>query len=68
MAVNNPLLLQLATTISNKKDIKWVELWANLEKTIKPNKAAYDRFTDYIPPYKNLGAIFIQAYRRHVSQ
>jgi hypothetical protein len=66
MAVNNPLLLLLASTISNGKDVKWAELWSNLEKSVKPNKAAYDRFTDYIPPYKNLGAIFIQAYRKQI--
>jgi hypothetical protein len=46
--------------------VKWAELWSNLEKSVKPNKAAYDRFTDYIPPYKNLGAIFIQAYRKQM--
>ncbi len=67
MAVNNPLLLQLATTISNKKEVKWAELWSTLEKTIKPNNAAFERFEDYIPPYKNLGAIFIQSYRRQVG-
>jgi len=67
MSVNNPLLLQLATTISNKKEVKWAELWSALEKTIRPNKEAFERFEDYIPPYKNLGAIFIQTYRRKVS-
>ncbi len=68
MFVNNPLLLQLANNISSGKDIDWVLFWSQLEKTVKPNKAAYERFEDYIPPYKNLGAIFIQAYRKALSK
>lgn len=64
MFVNNPLLLQLANTIGSSNNIDWIAFWSNLEKSVKANKAAYDRFVDYIPPYKNLGAIFIQSYRK----
>jgi hypothetical protein len=64
MLVNNPLLYQLAMQIASGKDIVWQDFWNNLGKTVKGNKAASDRFSDYIPPHKNLGAIFLQAYRK----
>ena len=68
MFVNNPLLLQLATNISAGSDIQWVSFWSKLESSVKANKSTYDRFTDYIPPYKNLGAIFIQSYRKALNK
>lgn len=68
MFVNNPLLLQLANNISTGTEIDWVLFWSKLETSVKPNKATYDRFADYIPPYKNLGAIFIQSYRKALNK
>lgn len=68
MFVNNPLLLQLANNLNAGADIDWASFWLQLEKTVKPNKATYDRFADYIPPFKNLGAIFIQSYRKALSK
>jgi len=29
---------------------------------------AKEKFDDYIPPYKNLGAIFIKAYRKAMGE
>lgn len=63
MFVNNPLILLLATQISQGKDIVWAEFWKELSEKVKASPGAKDRFDDYIPPYKNLGAIFLQAYR-----
>jgi hypothetical protein len=37
-------------------------MWKELSKSFKGE--AKDKFDDYIPPYKNLGAIFIKAYRK----
>jgi hypothetical protein len=68
MFVNNPLLLQMANNINSRKDIDWIKFWVQLDKSIKSSPSAYDRFADYIPPYKNLGAIFIQAYRRALNK
>jgi hypothetical protein len=36
-------------------------MWTELGKLFSGE--AKERFDDYIPPYKNLGAIFIKAYR-----
>jgi hypothetical protein len=58
-AVNQPffnLLMEKARTGSN---IDWIPFWEELEKKVR-----VEGFEDYIPPYKNLGAIFIKAYTK----
>jgi hypothetical protein len=40
----------------------WRELEAGFQRQKDPG--AKEKFDDYIPPYKNLGAIFIKAYRK----
>lgn len=67
MFVNNPMLKLMADNIRNDNDIQWQSLWADLDKEVKlkaqkENAKAYERFLDYIPPHKNLGAIFIKTY------
>ena len=37
-----------------------------METKFANNKELKDRFDDYIPPYKNLGAIFIMAYNKAI--
>jgi len=41
--------------------VDWLPMWKDLSKQF--TGAAKEKFDDYIPPYKNLGAIFIKAYR-----
>ncbi len=62
--VNNSILRSMADMIRNGDDIDWRKLWDKLDKEFKGNPKSYDQFKDYIPPHKNLGAIFIQAYTR----
>ncbi|MDW8274519.1 MAG: hypothetical protein RMJ53_09855 [Chitinophagales bacterium] len=62
MFVNNPLIKLIAEDIRNFRDINWPNIWTALEKSVKNNPKAYERFLDYIPPHKNLGALFIRAY------
>lgn len=68
MFVNNPLIKILAEDVRNFKDVNWYDTWAELEKEVKNNKQAYERFLDYIPPHKNLGALFIRAYNRMIEE
>jgi hypothetical protein len=63
-AVNNPMLKLMADYIRTGKDIEWQYLWSDLEVSVKKDAKAYERFLDYIPPHKNLGAIFIKTYNR----
>lgn len=39
--------------------VDWIPFWRELEKRMK----GIEGFGDYIPPHKNLGAIFIKAYK-----
>ena len=64
MFVNNPLLRIMADRLKGGKDMVWQEVWEQLGTKIKGNPKAWQRFLDYIPPHKNLGAIFIRAYQK----
>jgi hypothetical protein len=63
MAVNNPLLKGIADKVREGENLDWPELWLELDEQFPENSKAEESFRDYIPPHKNLGAIFIQAYR-----
>ncbi len=62
--VNEPILQAINNTLIAGKDIEWLPMWRELEAGFQKDPAAKEKFDDYIPPYKNLGAIFIKAYRK----
>ncbi len=56
--VNNPFLKLIAEKLRTGNNIEWIPFWKEL------GKMATDKiFDDYVPPHKNLGAIFIKAYK-----
>ncbi len=57
-AVNRPFFQLLTEKIRNGSNIDWIPFWEELDKLIH-----VEGFEDYIPPYKNLGALFIKAYK-----
>jgi hypothetical protein len=57
--VNNPFFQLLTEKIRNGDNIDWIPFWEELTRMVKAKI-----FEDYIPPYKNLGAIFIKAYKK----
>lgn len=57
--VNNPFLKLIMEKLRSGDDIDWIPFWKELDGMIT-NKI----FEDYVPPYKNLGAIFIKAYKK----
>ena len=57
-AVNRPFFQLLTEKIRNGNNIDWIPFWQELDKMIN-----VEGFEDYIPPYKNLGALFIKAYK-----
>lgn len=65
-AVNNPILKELADNIRKGTDIDWQQLWMRVDARLK-HSPDYGKFLDYIPPHKNLGAIFIRAYTKLVE-
>jgi len=58
-AINKPFFLLLTEKLRNGNNIDWIPFWQEFK-----TKASVEGFEDYIPPYKNLGAIFIKAYRK----
>ena len=59
--VNEPILQSINTTLRMGKSVDWLPMWKDLSKQF--TGASKEKFDDYIPPYKNLGAIFIKAYK-----
>ena len=66
--VNEPILRAINNTLLAGKDIEWLPMWRELEASFQKDPAAREKFDDYIPPYKNLGAIFIKAYRKAMDE
>lgn len=65
MSVNEPIIKQMFNQLLEGKDIDWLSTWSNLDKYFASRGAhEKDLFSDYVPPNKNLGAIFIKAYRK----
>ena len=56
--INVPFFQLLTDKARNGNNIDWIPFWKEFRK-----KANVPEFDDYIPPYKNLGAIFIKAYK-----
>jgi hypothetical protein len=56
--VNNPFLRLIADKLRTGANIEWIPFWVELSKM-----ATDPIFEDYVPPHKNLGALFIKAYK-----
>lgn len=65
--VNEPILQAINANLLNGVDIDWIAMWKELSARFQNDAAAREKFEDYIPPYKNLGAIFIKAYRKKMD-
>jgi len=67
-SINQTISNKLNQTLLTGKPIIWRTMWDELtayfSKQPKDIKEAWD---DYIPPYKNLGAIFIKAYNKQAE-
>lgn len=64
MAVNEPLLRAMNARLIEGADINWIGIWGDLETQFRNKPDVMEKFSDYVPPYKNLGAIFIKAYKK----
>jgi hypothetical protein len=61
--VNEPILKSINDDLRNGRTIDWVSMWKSLSTHFTVGEAK-ERFENYIPPHKNLGALFIKAYTR----
>jgi hypothetical protein len=60
--INGPIIRAFNDRLLAGKDIDWVEMWTQLSKQFSSGEMK-QMFDDYVPPYKNLGATFLKAYR-----
>jgi hypothetical protein len=56
--INQPFMNILNEKLREGSNIDWIPLW----KEFKTKAGNVEGFDDYVPPYKNLGALFIKAY------
>lgn len=61
-AINKPFFQLLTEKLRNGNGIDWIPFWKEFK-----SKATVEGFEDYIPPFKNLGAIFIKAYKKSMG-
>ena len=65
MNVNKPIIDALDNTLREGKNIDWRQMWNALQAQFsKAPTEVRETFEDYIPPHKNLGALFIKAYKK----
>lgn len=64
--INQGLINVISEELRLGKNLKWPSLWNSLG--IQFSGTAKEKFDDYVPPYKNLGAIFITAFNTHMLQ
>jgi hypothetical protein len=67
--INRPIMNYLNQSFINNDKIVWKDMWHSLSTTFNQdkNKAIRESWESYIPPYKNLGAIFIKAYNKKME-
>lgn len=67
MSINEPIIKSINDRMLSGSDINWITMWNDLDTYFSKKKTINEKFSDYVPPYKNLGAIFIKAYRRMLN-
>jgi hypothetical protein len=65
--VNEPILKSINEDLRTGKNVEWIDMWKSLAAKFTGPEAK-ERFDNYIPPYKNLGALFIKAYTRAMEK
>lgn len=67
-SVNEPILRAINDKIRNGNNIEWIPLWQQITTAVKGDARASELLKDYVPPHKNLGAIFIKAFRKATGE
>jgi hypothetical protein len=62
--INEIVFTNFIDELKKGNDIKWESFWKLMQSKVVKNKVGFD---DYIPPYKNLGVIFINAYNKAIA-
>jgi hypothetical protein len=62
--INQPMIIYLTDLLQQGKNLNWPQIWKEFTIRFKSN----NMFDDYVPPHKNLGAIFIMTYNKVMEQ
>lgn len=62
--INQPMIITITENLRQGKNLNWPDMWKSFGKQFKGNEL----FDDYIPPHRNLGAIFIMAYNKVMDE
>jgi hypothetical protein len=62
MRITDPILKSVHQLLVDGKDINWIELWKGLTPQMN-NPQLQSLFNDYVPPHKNMGALFLKAFK-----
>jgi hypothetical protein len=62
MQVTDPILRELHASVTNGQEVNWTNMWNKLDKEMV-GVVQRDLFNDYVPPHRNLGALFLKAYK-----
>lgn len=60
--INKGLINEISETLRTGQNLNWPILWKNMTKQL--GLKYKETFDDYVPPHKNLGAIFITAFNK----
>ncbi len=60
--INQPMINTIIEDLREGKDLNWMVTWKRFGSMFNHG----DLFDDYVPPYKNLGAVFIMAYQKEL--
>ncbi|MFV0606549.1 MAG: hypothetical protein ACK5NK_11980 [Niabella sp.] len=61
--INLPFIRIFLENLRQHKDIDWIPFWKEFREV-----AHVTGMEDYVPPYKNLGALFIKAYKKETGE
>jgi hypothetical protein len=62
--INQPFFNLMNEKLRNGNGIDWIPFWKEFGQVVTDKEG----FQDYIPPHKNLGAIFIKAYKTQMGE
>ncbi len=67
--INKPVINYINQSLILNKPLVWKNMWSTLTKQFASADAeTRDSWEDYVPPYKNLGVIFIKAYNTKMER
>ncbi|HMN33699.1 MAG TPA: hypothetical protein PKA54_10020 [Chitinophagaceae bacterium] len=67
MYVTEPIINAVQSRLLAGKDINWIEIWSEVDIQLK-SPGLIDKFNDYVPPHKNMGALFLKAFKIQMKE